>query len=162
MLNKDKDKDKKHNREPEAMGEGESTAAKDARDAHQANRDLSHERDATISRQIVEAIAKETAKVTAQFQALFNKMNALSLAGSLTITSRAAGFQVMTSFDWTKDKAIYKRWQMWSQKARHALAAMEGDSEKTKISYFHHWVDTEGMTQIELWKNNKTLISQED
>ena len=68
----------------------------------------------------------------------------------------------MTPFDWTKDKTIYQRWQMWSQKARHTLAAMEGDSEKTKISYFYHWVDTEGMTQIELWKNNKTLISQED
>ena len=51
---------------------------------------------------------------------------------------------------------------MWSEKARHALGAMEGDSEKTKISYFHHWVDTEGMAQIESWKNNKTLISQED
>ena len=39
---------------------------------------------------------------------------------------------------------------------------MEGDSEKTKILYFYHWVDIEGMTQIESWKNNKTLISQED
>ena len=38
---------------------------------------------------------------------------------------------------------------------------MEGDSEKTKISYFHHWVDSERMAQIESWKNNKTLISQE-
>ena len=47
-------------------------------------------------------------------------------------------------------------------KTRHALEAMEGYSEKTKISYFHHWVDTEGMTQIESWKNNKTLISQEE
>ena len=39
---------------------------------------------------------------------------------------------------------------------------MEGGSEKAKISYFHHWVDTEGMAQIESWKNKKTLISQED
>ena len=39
---------------------------------------------------------------------------------------------------------------------------MEGDSEKTKISYFHCWVDSEGMDQIESWKNSKTLISQED
>ena len=51
---------------------------------------------------------------------------------------------------------------MWSEKARHALEAMKGDSEKTKISYFHHWVDSEGMAQIESWKNNKTLISEED
>ena len=39
---------------------------------------------------------------------------------------------------------------------------MEGDSEKTKISFFHHWVDSEGMAQIESWKNSKTPISQED
>ena len=68
----------------------------------------------------------------------------------------------MDPFDWTKDKAIYQRWQMWSEKARHALGAMEGDSEKTKISYFYHWVDSEGMAQVKSWKNNKTLLKQED
>ena len=62
----------------------------------------------------------------------------------------------------TKDKAIYQRWQMWSEKARHTLDAMEGDSEKTKISYFHHWIDGEGMAKIESWKNKKILISQEE
>ena len=66
----------------------------------------------------------------------------------------------MDPFDWTKDKAIHQRW--WSEKARHAPEAMEGDSEKTKISYFHHWVDSEGMAQIESWKNNKTLLKQKD
>ena len=39
---------------------------------------------------------------------------------------------------------------------------MEGDSEKTKISYFHHWINGEGIAQIEGWKNNKILISQSD
>ena len=51
---------------------------------------------------------------------------------------------------------------MWSEKVRHALDVMEGDSEKTKISYFHHWIDSEGMAKIESWKNKKILISQED
>ena len=37
---------------------------------------------------------------------------------------------------------------------------MEEDSEKTKISYFHHWINGEGMRHIESWKNSKTLISQ--
>ena len=37
---------------------------------------------------------------------------------------------------------------------------MEGDSEKTKISYFHHWISGEEMGHIESWKNNKTLICQ--
>ena len=39
---------------------------------------------------------------------------------------------------------------------------MEGDSENTKISYFHHWVNGEGIRHIELWKNNKVLISQSE
>ena len=66
----------------------------------------------------------------------------------------------MDPFDWTKDKAIYHRWQMWSEKARHTLDAMEDNSEKTKISHFHHWIDGGGMGKIESWKNKKILISQ--
>ena len=37
---------------------------------------------------------------------------------------------------------------------------MEGDSERTKISYFHHCINGQGMGHIELWKNSKTLIHQ--
>ena len=66
----------------------------------------------------------------------------------------------MDPFDWIKDKAIYQRWQLWSEKARLALDAMECDSEKSEISYFHHWVNGEGIGHIESWKNNKILISQ--
>ena len=51
---------------------------------------------------------------------------------------------------------------MWSEKASLALDAMEGDSEKTKISYFHHWINGEGMRHFESWKNNKTLIHQSE
>ena len=51
---------------------------------------------------------------------------------------------------------------MWSGKARHTFDAMEGDSEKTKILYFNHWIDGEGMDKIESWKNKKILINQED
>ena len=68
----------------------------------------------------------------------------------------------MDPFDWTKDKSIYQRWQLWSEKARLALDAMEGDSEKTKISYFHHWINGEGMGHTESWKNSKTLINQSE
>ena len=50
---------------------------------------------------------------------------------------------------------------MWSE-ARLTLDAMEGDSEKTKILYFQHWINGEGMGHIESWKNNKTLISQSE
>ena len=81
---------------------------------------------------------------------------------SLKTTSGGLGFKVMDPLDWNKDKAIYQRWQIWSEKARHVLDAMEGDSEKTKISYFHHWIDGKGMGKIESWRNKKILISQED
>ena len=101
-------------------------------------------------------------KAHAHYQALLNEGNAAAMPTSLKMTSGALGFKVMGPFDWTKDKAIYQRWQMQSEKARHTLEAMEDDSEKTKISYFHHWVDSAGMAQIESWKNSKTLISQED
>ena len=50
--------------------------------------------------------------------------------------------------------------QLWSEKVRLALDAMEGGSEKTKISYFHQWINGEGMGHITSWKNSKTLISQ--
>ena len=39
---------------------------------------------------------------------------------------------------------------------------MEGDSENTRISYFHHWISGEGISKIEGWKNNRILISQSD
>ena len=58
----------------------------------------------------------------------------------LKVTSSTDGFRVIDPFDWTADKSIYQRWQLWSHKARLALDAMEGDNEKTKISYLHHWL----------------------
>ena len=98
------------------------------------------------------------AKAHVHYQALLNERSTAVIPTSLKVTSRASGFKVMDPFD----KAIYQRWQMWSEKARHTLDAMKGDSEKTKISYFHHWIDGEGMDKIQSWKNKKMLISQVD
>ena len=100
------------------------------------------------------------AKAHAHYQALLNDRGATTIQTSLKVTSGANGFKIMDTFDWTKDKAIYQRWQLWSEKARLTLDAMEGDSERTKISYFHHWINGEGMGHIESWKNSKTLIHQ--
>ena len=66
----------------------------------------------------------------------------------------------MDPFDWTSDKNIYQRWQLWSHKTRLALDAMEGDNEKTKISYLHHWLDGKGISKIKGWRNSKALITQ--
>ena len=134
-------------------------------DAHHTNCNLSWEREArdvALAKQVAEAIAREMAKAHMHYQTLLNERDAAAMPTSLEMTSGALGFKVMDPFDWTKDKTIYQRWQMWSEKARHTLDAMEGDSEKTKISYFHHLIDGKGMGKIESWKNKKILISQED
>ena len=134
-------------------------------DVSHTNRDLSWERevrDAALAKQVAEAVTRVMAKAHTHYQALLNERSTAAMPTSLKVTSRANDFKVMDPFDWTKDKATYQRWQMWSEKARHALDAMEGDSEKSKISYFHHWIDGEGMGKIESWKNKKILISQEE
>ena len=100
------------------------------------------------------------AKAHVHYQALLNDRSTTTIQTSLKVSSGANGFKVMDPFDWTKDKSIYQRWQLWSEKARLTLDAMEGDSEKTKISYFHHWINGEGMGHNESWKNSKTLIHQ--
>ena len=131
-------------------------------DTCQTNRDLSQERDAwdtALAKTITEAVAREMTKAHAHYTALINEKSAAVMSTSLKVTSGASGFKVMDPFDWSKDKAIYQQWQLWSEKAKHALEAMEGDSEKTKISYFHHWINGEEMGHIESWKN-KILISQ--
>ena len=102
------------------------------------------------------------AKAHAQYQAIINEKSAPTLPTSLKITSGSHGFRVMDPFDWTKDKSIYQKWQLWSHKARLTLDAMVRDSVKTKVSYLHHWINGEGIRQIEAWKNNKILISQSE
>ena len=153
----------KEDSDADATGEaGESATARGACNAHQATQDISHERAAAIDKLVVETIIRESAQLTAMFTAIQNQNNAANMPTSLKVTSGATGIKAMPPFDWTKDKAIYQRWQLWSEKARHALYCMEGDSVKAKISYFHHRIDSPGMSHIESWKNNKTLISQED
>ena len=101
------------------------------------------------------------AKAHAHYQAILNGRGAATIQTNLKVSSGANGFKVMDPFDWTKDKSIYQRWQLWSEKARLTLDAMEGDSERIKfLSYFHHWINGERMGHIESWKNSKTLICQ--
>ena len=158
---KDKESDSGTTEGTEILGVGAESAHKACQAAHELSQER-EARNATLPRQVAEVVAREMAKAHVHYQALLNERDAAAMPTSLKMTSGALGFKVMDPFDWTKDKAINQRWQLWSEKARHALEAMEGDSEKTKISYFHHWIDSEGMTKIASWKNSKTLISQED
>ena len=99
-------------------------------------------------------------KTHVQYEELLKASHTQNFPSTLKVTSSSEGFRVMDPFDWTLDKNIYQRWQLWSHKARLALDAMEGDNEKTKISYLHHWLDGKGISKIKGWKNSKTLISQ--
>ena len=145
-----------------------AATSSDARDRDQESRD------ATLARIVVEAVAqqtksivdafskqkaKETQSLTEAFQRQMDKMHAQyeellkashaqKFPSTLKVTSSSEGFTVMDPFDWTADKNIYQRWQLWSHKARLALDAMEGDNEKTKISYLHHWLDGKGISKI--------------
>ena len=101
-------------------------------------------------------------KAHVHYKKLFKENHAPALPTTLKVTSSSDGFRVMDPFDWTMDKNVYQRWQLWSHKAKLALDALEGDTEKTKISYLHHWLNGEGIAKIEGWKNSKILLSQAD
>ena len=128
----------------------EETAASEAQDGHQdSQRDHSQDqkaRDAALAQTITEAVTRETqtiaevvaremAKAHVQYQATVNENHAPTLPTTLKITSGSSGFRIMDPFDWTRDKTIYQRWQLWSHKARLALDAMEGDSEDQDLLF---------------------------
>ena len=161
----------------------ENAAAENhSRDRDQESRDASlakiiAEAVAQQTKSIVEAVSKQKSEETqaltdvfqrqmeetrVQYQELLKASCAQKLSSTLKVTSGTNGFRVMDAFDWTNDKNIYQRWQLWSHKARLALDAMEGDNEKTKISYLHHWLDGKGIDKIKGWTNSKILIPQEE
>ena len=111
---------------------------------------------------ITEAFTRQKEKTQVQYEELLKASRAQNFPSTLKVTSSSDGFRVMDPFDWTMDKNIYQRWQLWSHKARLALDAMGGDNEKTKISYLHHWLKGDGISKIKGWKNSKILLSQED
>ena len=130
-------------------------------------------RDTSLAKAIAEAVAQQTQAIAdvfqrqmeetrAQYEELFKASRAQNFTSTLKVTSSTDGFRVMDPFDWTADKNIYQRWQLWSHKARLALNAMEGHSDTAKISYIHHWLDGKGISNIQGWMNSKILISQEE
>ena len=99
----------------------------------QQNREAAKE-----TQSIAKAFTRQMEKAHAQYQDLLKETHAAALLATLKVTSSTDGFRVMDPFDWTLDKNVYQRWQLWSHKARLTLEVMEGDTEKTKISYLHH------------------------
>ena len=126
-----------------------------------------------MAKAIAEAVAQQTQAIAdvfqrqmeetrAQYEELFKASRAQNFTSTLKVTSSTDSFRVMDPFDWTHDKNIYQRWQLWSHKARLAMNAMEGHSDTAKISYIHHWLDGKGISNIQGWMNSKILISQEE
>ena len=144
IIGKDKTKD------------GDATTSAETREH---SRDWEGAGDAMLARTITEAVARQTLSIAevfarqmekahAQYQDLIKESCTATLPTTLKVTSGSDGFRVMDPFDWTMDKNVYQRWQLWSHKAKLALEAMEGDTEKTKISYLHHWLNGEGISKI--------------
>ena len=114
------------------------------------------------TKSITETFSRQMEKTHAQYEVILKASHAQNFPSTLKVTSSSEGFRVMDPFDWTMDKDIYQRWQLWSHKARLALDAMEGDTENTKVSCLHHWLNGNGISKIKGWKNSKILISQEE
>ena len=157
MGNKDKTRD-----ETAATSSEESRDTALARTITQAVAEAFAKQKAEETKLITETFTRQMEKTQVQYEELLKTSRAQNFPSTLKVTSGSEGFRVMDPFDWTHDKNIYQRWQLWSMKARLALDAMEGDNEKTKISYLHHWLDGKGIDKIKGWMNSKILISQED
>ena len=160
MGNKDKTRDE--NAATSSDWEQESRDTAPARTIAQAVAEAFAKQKAEETKLITETFTRQMEKTQAQYDELLKVSRAQNSTTTLKVSSSSQGFRVMDPFDWTHDKNIYQRWQLWSMKARLALDAMEGDNEKTKISYLQHWLDGKGIDKIKGWMNSKILISQED
>ena len=85
-------------------------------------------RDISLAKTIAEAVAQQTQAITdvfqrqmeetrAQYEELLKASRAQNFTSTLKVTSSTDGFRVMDPFDWTADKNIYQRWQLWSHNA---------------------------------------------
>ena len=157
MGNKDKTRDETAT---SSMDESRDTAL--ARTIALAVAEAFAKQKAEETKLITETFTRQMEKTEAQYQELLKASRAQNFPSTLKVSSGSQGFRVMDPFDWTLDKNIYQRWQLWSIKARKTLEAMEGDTEKTKISYLHHWLDGKGIDKINGWMNSKILISPEE
>ena len=117
-------------------------------------------RKAEETQSLTEAFQRQMEKTHVQYEEILKASRAQNFPFTLKVTSSSEGFRVMDPFDWAMDKDIYQRWKLWSHKARLILDAMEGDTENTKISYLHHWLNGNGISKIKGWINSKILISQ--
>ena len=109
--------------------DGDATTSSDASRDHSRDQES---RDAALARTIAEAVAgafakqkaeetkliteaftRQMEKTRAQYEELLKASHAQNFPSTLKVTSSSEGFRVMDPFDWTVDKNIYQRWQLW-------------------------------------------------
>ena len=110
------------------MGNKDKNRDAEAATSTEANRDHSRDReaarDAALARTIAEAVARETQSIAevfarqmekahVQYQDLLKESRTAALPATLKVTSASDGFKVMDPFNWTLDKNVYQRWQLW-------------------------------------------------
>ena len=109
------------NKEPTI--EGTSVTADNPKEACQAQRNLSWERETrktTLATLIKETASREIAKANVQYTTWIKGNCTTTLPGTLKINSEVNSFKVMDPFDWTQDRNIFQHWQIWSEKAKNA------------------------------------------
>ena len=95
MGKKDKDKDKEqHSKEGAMQGAMGST-----HDARQATQDQSWETATAMEKLVTDALARNTAELTAKFTTLVNERVANNMPTSPKVTSGATGISAMPPFD---------------------------------------------------------------
>ena len=62
---------------------------------------------------LTEAFQRQMEKMHTQFDELLKANRTQNFPSTLKVTSSSEGFRVMDPFDWTMDKDIYQRWQLW-------------------------------------------------
>ena len=123
MANKDKTRDKNA-----ATSSEESRDTAPARTIAQAVAEAFAKQKAEETKLITETFTRQMEKTQAQYEELLKASHTQNFPSTLKVTSSSEGFRVMDPFDWTHDKNIDQRWQLWSMKARLALDAMEGEN----------------------------------
>ena len=105
-------------------------------DACQSTRDLSQDHkawDAALAKTITKSVAREMAKPHVNYQAIMDERGAATIKTSLKVSSGANGFKVMDPFNWTKDKSIYQRWQLWSERLDSSLMPWKVTQKELKF-----------------------------
>ena len=109
MGNKDKTQD-----ETAATSSEESRDTALARTIAQAVAEAFAKQKAEETKLITETFTRQIEKTQAQYEELLKASRAQNFPSTLKVTSGSEGFRVMDPFDWTHDKNIYQRWQLWS------------------------------------------------